>query len=100
MKIEKSNQIKKYFLTIANIMILVPTGVFTPTLVIGAAIGRLIGEIVQLYFPESAETAGIAALVGWFLLFFVFSKFLISIKRSRSIYSCSDTYILTGSYFI
>lgn len=41
-----------------------PGGLISPTLVIGAVAGSLMGTILQMYFPESSASPGLYAMIG------------------------------------
>jgi H+/Cl- antiporter ClcA len=43
---------------------IVPAGLFVPTLMSGAAYGRLIGNILNLAFPGNVASAGLYSLMG------------------------------------
>jgi len=42
----------------------IPTGIFVPSLCIGGGIGRMMGEIVRAYIPNTVVDRGIYALAG------------------------------------
>lgn len=42
----------QYFLVIVASTLPVPAGIFMPSFVIGAAMGRFIGELVALFYPN------------------------------------------------
>lgn len=46
------NRILQYFLVIVANTLPVPAGIFMPAFVIGAAIGRFIGELMALGYPN------------------------------------------------
>jgi len=54
----------KFVFTPICIMLPVPAGVFGPVFLLGAAVGRLAGEIVRASFPGVAVHAGSYAVVG------------------------------------
>ncbi|VDK17893.1 unnamed protein product, partial [Anisakis simplex] len=61
-----------YFMCIIAVMLPIPAGIFMPVFVVGAAIGRLAGELIAFYFPNgirgtSTQTPiypGIYSVVG------------------------------------
>lgn len=53
-----------FFLSAATAGLSVPRGVFIPTLLAGAAYGRLWGHVLNILFPGSVADAGTYALMG------------------------------------
>ena len=54
----------KFFLTILAVSCPIPSGVFTPTFVLGAAIGRLYGLMVGYFFDLQVAQQGVYAIIG------------------------------------
>jgi H+/Cl- antiporter ClcA len=42
----------------------IPCGMFMPTFVVGASVGRMFGEIISNIFPDDPIFPGIYAVVG------------------------------------
>ena len=51
-------------LTILNVSLPIPAGLFAPLLLVGAGIGRLIGEGISLFIESSNGVAGMLSVVG------------------------------------
>lgn len=51
-------KIFQFLLVAVCISINVPAGVFVPSFVIGAAGGRLMGEVMEFFFPEGLRGPG------------------------------------------
>ena len=49
--------IVKFCITILSITMPIPAGVFVPVFVIGAGFGRLVGEIMAIWFPSGLNPA-------------------------------------------
>lgn len=57
--------IYRFFITALAIVLPVPCGIYVPTLVVGAALGRFVGEILKLIFDSQAfHFAGVNIVPG------------------------------------